>query len=95
MATIAAPLSDLDEGDERRAVELIEDKMESMRLVSYFNMVKLSSFDPTRRNAEYRGTRGRCSTHATSSGSSSLGASSTHDSGPSRHCHQVEEGEEV
>lgn len=27
--------SDLEEGDERRAVEMIEDKMESMRQVSY------------------------------------------------------------
>jgi hypothetical protein len=39
MTTTSAPLSDLEEGDERRAVELIEDKMESMRLVSYFNII--------------------------------------------------------
>jgi hypothetical protein len=41
MATTSATLSDLEEGDERRAVELIEDKMESMRLVSYFNIIGL------------------------------------------------------
>ena len=35
MAPAGLVNSNLEEGDERRAVEMIEDKMESMRLVRY------------------------------------------------------------